>query len=184
MDTIKTTLELGGITMTYPGADCMVCFGYKQGPTPDTYNCNYMKVPLNNSVFDVPFYIECKDDPSKLHKFCEMKYCGLVDNPHYKGVGDMLRETIKKFDGCLVFFTGSQAVLVTKSNLFHIGCREGVKEVLGYVLTEVEFTSGARFGDVTFNRIDASKIPNVWAYLSSGDEGIRSACELLKDVEP
>lgn len=182
-DTIKTTLEIGGITMTCIGARCMIGFSYKQGPTPDTYNCKYMKTPLDNSVFDVPFYIECTDDPSKLHKFCEMKYLGLVDNPHYKKIGDLLREMVKKFDGCVVVSVHNEgSCLVTKEKVIRLGCSEGVGEVIGKMLVGLKESHVSHY--TAYTRIDSSRLSPVMIWPSSYDKDIRIMCEQLKDVEP
>jgi len=161
----------------------MIGFSYKQGPTPDTYNCKYMKTPLDNSVFDVPFYIECTDDPSKLHKFCEMKYLGLVDNPHYKKIGDLLREMVKKFDGCLVVCPEDSAVLITRTKPIKLGCANGACHVLRDVL--VQFGDRKSSDCASFWKIDANKIPSgAWIYNHDYDQNICALYKQLKDLEP
>jgi hypothetical protein len=181
-DIIKTTIEFNGITMTYPGPGGLIKVS-RELDCGVMYNCDYQKSTLVSSDFGKPFYFECTDDYSKLHKFCEMKYLGLVDNPHYK-IGDLLREMVKKFDGCLVVSTESQSVLVTQKQLFRLGCSQGVMEVIGCVFAGVKYPSGGGIDDISFNRIDASKIPNVWSWAPAYNKAISSLCEQLKDVEP
>lgn len=184
MDTIKTTIEIGGITMTHPGSAGLIEVSRNPGCSV-MYNCDCKESAFVASDFSKPFYIECKDDPTKLHKFCEMKYLGLVDNPHYKGTFDMIREMIKKFDGCLVYTDDGGSTLITKKHFIRLGCSRGVREVFGHTFTEIKAPCGSGIIGVSFNRIDASKPePRAWSYASSYDKDISAMCEQLEDLDP
>lgn len=182
-DTIKTTIEFGGIVMKCNGRGTIAVEHLRNALI--VYNSDYQISSFTYSPFDLPFYIECKEDPSKLHKFCEMKYHGLVDNPNYDIAVDRLREMVKKFDGCLVHknYQTKTSYLVTRENVYSIGCNTGVLQVLGCMLIEIPAPRGDQMAGSAFFRIDASKMPDTWLFEPSYNNDIISMCNKLKDVE-
>lgn len=127
------------------------------------------------------FYID-SDDPSKLHKFSGMKYMGLVDNPHYVDACSMLREMVKKFDGCLVVFADDTAVLITKTKAIRLGCAKVTGDILNHVL--VRFDDRRVSDYVGFYKINATSIPDKWIYRRDFDDEVAAMCKQLKEVEP
>jgi hypothetical protein len=179
-DTIKTTIEFGGIVMKCNGRGTIAVEHLRNALI--VYNSDYQISSFTYFPFDLPFYIECKEDPSKLHKFCEMKYHGLVDNPNYDISVDRLREMVKKFDGCLVVFADDAAVLITKTKAIRLGCAKVTGDILNHVL--VRFDDRRVSDYVGFYKINATSIPDKWIYRRDFDDEVAAMCKQLKEIEP
>lgn len=193
---MKTTIEFNGITMTHEHSGDTIYLSYNEHYNSKLYLAGYDVVAgrirlwppgtecqnFESCPFNKNIYIECKDDPSKLHKFCEMKYLGLVDNPHYVDVCSMLREMVKKFDGCLVVFGDDAAVLITKTKATRLGCAKVTGDILNHVL--VRFDDRRVSDYVGFYKINATSIPDKWIYRRDFDDEVAAMCKQLKDVEP